>query len=292
IQDVSPELMAAKAQGKTGALLKHLATWQERLSVKFADHVVTVGWPFEELLLRRGTPRDKVTIILNSADPKLFPVAHQCPPPVNVSGDDQPFILMYHGTLAQRNGVDTAIRALALALPEAPRLRLDIMGRGEQVPALKQLAQELGVTDRVTFTDSCPSDKIVDFVVHGDVGIIPYRRDGFAQLVLPTKAYEYAWMRRPIIASDTPAIRSMFRPDSLMLCDPAQPESFASAIIDLYQHPEKRERMVESATADYVPYQWGAMSARYCQLLCTLAPHRAGETVPASMQGRKVARLR
>src|SRR5262249_15614676 len=159
-------------------------------------------------------------------------------PPSTTPLESQPFILMYHGTLAERNGIDIAIRALALASRAAPWLRLDIMGRGEQMPALQALAAELGVSDKVHYIPSCHSDNIVDFVVHGDVGIIPYRFDGFAQLVLPSKAYEYAWMRRPIIASDTPAIRSMFRPDSVMLCDPSRPESFAEAIIDLYQHPE------------------------------------------------------
>jgi hypothetical protein len=47
-----------------------------------------------------------------------------------------------------------------------------------------------------------------------------------------------------MIASDTRALRSMFRPESIVLCDPSRPESFAEAIIDLYQHPEKRAQMV------------------------------------------------
>ena len=177
---------------------------------------------------------------------------------------------MYHGTLAERNGLDTAIRALALARKVVPHLRLDIKGRGEQLPILKQLAVDLGVSDHVVFSDPCPSDEIVDFVVHGDVGIIPYRSDSFMELVLPTKAYEFAWMHRPIIASDTRAIRSMFRPESIVLCDPLKPEDFAEAIIDLYQHPEKRARMVANAAEDYKPYRWEFMAKRYQQLLLSL----------------------
>jgi len=92
--------------------------------------------------------------------------------------------------------------------------------------------------------------------------------------VLPTKAYEFALMHRPIIASDTPAIRSMFRPESMMLCNPTSPARFAEAIIDLYQHPEKRERLVANAAADYTPYRWESMAQRYAQLLLSLSQRR------------------
>jgi len=270
VQDVSPELMGAKAKGRHRGLVIRLATWQERISTAFAHHVVTTGWLFEELLVQRGVPKEKITSILNSADPSLFPSVHQCPLPCESAEEGRPFIVMYHGTLAERNGLDTAIRALALARRVVPQLRLDIQGNGDHLPILKQLAVELGVTDSVVFTGSCPADKLVDFVVHGDVGIIPYRCDGFAELVLPTKAYEFAWMLRPMIASNTRAIRSMFRPESFVLCEPSNPESFAEAIIDLYQHPEKRARMVARAFEDYILYRWELMAKHYQQLLASL----------------------
>ncbi|MDQ2716578.1 MAG: glycosyltransferase family 4 protein [Chloroflexota bacterium] len=271
VRDVSPELMAAKSKGRMRKLVVPLAALQERISAAFAQHIVTVGWPFEEALLRRGIPQAKITNILNSSDPKIFPIANRQPSPADATPREQPFILMYHGTLAWRNGLDIAIRALTLARQTVPDVRLDIMGRGEEMPHLKQLAAELGIADHVVFIDPCPLDKVVDFVLHGDVGIIPYRYDGFMELVLPTKAYEFAWMERPMIASDTPAIRSMFRPESLVRCDPLQVESFAEAIIDLYQHPEKRALMVQNAAEDYQPFRWEMMAERYRQLLAAVS---------------------
>lgn len=288
VQDVSPELMAAKARGRKRKLVVWLATLQERLSTRYVQHVVTVGWPFEELLLQRGVPKHKLTNILNSADPKMFPASRRQMPPADAAAaraaagtNEQPLILMYHGTLAERNGVDVALRAFALARKSAPGLRFAIQGRGECKAALQQLAAELGVADGVVFTDPCPSDQIVDFVVHGDVGIIPYRCDGFAELVLPTKAYEFAWMERPMIASDTRAIRSMFRPESLILCEPDHPESFAAAILDLYQHPEKRRALVANAARDYQPYRWEVMAERYQELLVALGRKQKKESYPA-----------
>ncbi len=271
IQDVSPELMAAKAGNRLRKLILPLATWQEHFSARFAHHVITVGWPFERLLLKRGIPAAKLTSILNSADPRLFPVEKRTEITAHIPSQENPLVLMYHGTLAKRNGLDTAIQAIAQARKAAPHIRLDIKGRGEAIPSLKQLAHELGISEQVHFSDPCPSEELVDFVLHGDIGIIPYRSDGFMDLVLPTKAYEFALMHRPMIASETPAIRSMFRPTSLILCEPANVESFAAAIIDLYEHPEKRAQLVNEAAQDYTPYRWEVMAERYQQLLLTLA---------------------
>src|SRR5260370_8096898 len=139
----------------------------------FAHHVITVGWPFEELLLQRGVPKDKLTSILNSADPKMFPPERRQGRPPGVPQEGEPLILMYHGTLTVRNGLDIALRALALALPVAPYMRLDIQGRGEHLPVLKELAQELGLGDHIQFRDPCRSDTIVSFVFLAIVGIIP-----------------------------------------------------------------------------------------------------------------------
>src|SRR5438874_833472 len=63
VQDVSPELMAAKVLGPQRWLVTCLATWQEHISTAFAHHVVTTGMPFEMLLLQRGVPQNKITSI-------------------------------------------------------------------------------------------------------------------------------------------------------------------------------------------------------------------------------------
>ncbi len=279
VQDVSPELMAAKAKGKARKIVTRLAQWQERISTAFADHVITVGWPFEQLLLQRGVPARKITIILNSADPKLYPASRREFRETRAFDEAHPLILMYHGTVASRNGLDIAIQALALAHKVVPHIRLDIKGRGEFIPILKLLAQELEIGEHVVFTEPCQPEELVDFVTHGDIGIIPYRIDGFMELVLPTKAYEFAWMHRPMIASDTRAIRSMFRPESVVLCDDSSPESFAEAIIDLYQHPDKRLSLAVNATEDYQPFKWDFMAERYQSLLASLS-HKEAEKEP------------
>ena len=271
VQDVAPELMGAKSKGLLRRIAVPLAELQERVSTAFADHVLTVGWPFEELLLKRGVPRDKLSSVLNSADPNLFPVEKRSEPFLGEATAERPIILMYHGTCSRRQGLDTAIGALAKARNAAPHLRLHFRGSGDHLPYLKELAQSLGLADRVTFYPSGPLDGVVDFVAQGDIGIIPYRSDGFMDLVLPTKAYEFALMRRPMIASNTLAMRSLFRATSVALCAPSNIDDFAEAIAELYHNPQKRAQLVASAEQDYMNYRWELMAERYQKLITSLA---------------------
>ncbi|HKT38484.1 MAG TPA: hypothetical protein VJR48_08930, partial [Ktedonobacterales bacterium] len=77
------------------------------------------------------------------------------------------------------------------------------------------------------------------------------------------------------------AIRSMFRPGSLLLCDPNSPESFADAMVELYESQELQRTLIERAAEDYVPYRWEQVRAEYQALLATLSG-RAEQRVPAA----------
>jgi glycosyltransferase involved in cell wall biosynthesis len=270
VQDTTPELLAVKAEGGKADLILRVAAFQEKISTAFADHVITVGKPFEEKLLARGLNPRKLTVVLNSADPGIFPVDRRTEALFGPATADRPLVLMYHGTAAERNGLETAVRAYAQARARAPYLRFEIKGQGETIPEIERLAKELGVGDSVVITDPCPSADLIDFIMQGDVGIIPYRSDPFMDLVLPTKAYEFALLRRPMISSDTPAMRSMFGPESVALCESGNVDAFADAIVDLYEHPEKRKQLVENAAHDYEPKRWEIMSRRYQDVLTAL----------------------
>jgi glycosyltransferase involved in cell wall biosynthesis len=295
VQDVSPELMAAKA-ANAGKRLRHvlytLAAAQERISTAFADYVVTVGWPFEHRLLARGVPQTKLTSFINSADPKVFPASLQGPIPFDTRGAQGPFRLMFYGTISRRLGIDTAIRALALARQTEPQIELDIMGSGDDIATFQALAGELGVRDVVRFRDAvAPGPELADFVVSHDAGIVSYHADGFADLLLPTKAYEMAWLRRPMIVSNTPAIRSMFRPESVMLCDSESPEEFAQAMVSLTRSAPLRASLVANAADDYERFRWEHERERYNALLQSLANTSSSMRKPELTQQGELRRV-
>ena len=275
VQDLAPELAAVKIKGAFRNIVFRLSKLEERASTKFADHVITVGRPFEPPLLKRGVPLRKLSVVLNSADPHTFTAERRTEPFLGVARADRPLVLMYHGTFAERCGLDVALSAFARARTRAPHLRLHFMGAGESAARLKQLVQHLEISDNVSFLPMGPVESVPKFITDGDIGIIPYRSDGFMDLLLPTKAYEFAWMHRPMIASDLMGIRSMFRPESVLLCKPSDVDSFADAIVDLYEHPEKRAEMVANAATDYEKFRWELSAEKYQQVLASLVQKKA-----------------
>lgn len=277
VQDVTPELMSVKATGMVRRLGCAVSRLQERLSTAFADHVVTVGAPFEAPLLERGVPREKLSSILNSADPSLFQCREASTHTAEVPTSERPLIFMYHGTCAQRNGVDIAVRAFAKASAKAVHMRLHLKIREDAIPSLRTLAQNLGVAEQVLFSTPGTMEDVVAFIAAGDIGVIPYRSDGFMDLVLPTKSYEFALMRRPMIAADMAGVRSVFRSNSILYCEPSNVEHFAEAMVELYRDPRKRELLVQNATEDYARVRWEIMAERYRALLRSLTePNSTG----------------
>src|SRR5438309_432109 len=104
------------------------------------------------LLLTRGVPREKISSIFNSADPKIFPASQRTRnhPIAEAVPGKQPFVLAYHGSVGKMQGLDTAIRAVALAHRVVPEIRLCIKGFGEAAH-LQQLTAELGLEDVIIF---------------------------------------------------------------------------------------------------------------------------------------------
>ena len=140
-----PDLYAVKfGLSKQGRAVKALRMVQKSATA-FADAVICVHEPQYELLLRDGVPAHKLAIVMNAADPKLFPARDTQPS----YGEDEKIRVIYHGTILHRYGVDLGVRAFAKAREQDPRLVMSVLGDGDFLPEVKGIASELGLTDDV-----------------------------------------------------------------------------------------------------------------------------------------------
>ena len=78
-------------------------------------------------------------------------------------------IIISAGRLAEEKNWATLLRAFASAQKVQPNLRLVLLGDGPQAEALRQLAGELAITDRVTFTGNVPFTEIPNYLKAADV---------------------------------------------------------------------------------------------------------------------------
>jgi glycosyltransferase involved in cell wall biosynthesis/O-antigen/teichoic acid export membrane protein len=264
IHDVVPELYMSKFGGDSNHPVVRMTRWVERRSIAFADHVITAGQPFQRKLIARGVPPHKVTVILNSADPRLF---H----PVHHNGNGYPsngqFTLMYHGGLFERYGLDIAIRAVHRLRDTVPGLQLHIYGRGEAEDELGRLIAQLDLGKRVRLGGFVPIDDIPELITKADLGVVPYRQDSFTDLLYPTKAFEYMAMGVPVILARTGAVVELFADVPDMFFQPDNVDDLAARILTLYQSPERRHRLLDAACKAYAPYTWESQRKEYLTLM-------------------------
>lgn len=107
---------------------------------------------------------------------------------------DHPQIL-YVGQLIPRKRVDLLLTAFSQF--GQPQARLRIIGKGAEEQNLRQLAQQLGVADRVQFSPGMPNAETVAAMAEADVLVLPSRFDGWGAVV-----NEALMVGTPVICSD------------------------------------------------------------------------------------------
>src|ERR1019366_2501077 len=74
---------------------------EERISAKTADRVLAVHEPHRRRLESAGINPSKIRVVMNSPDPRVFRAVEK------VRAPNGEFVVVYHGSLIHRLGIDT-----------------------------------------------------------------------------------------------------------------------------------------------------------------------------------------
>lgn len=256
LHDPMPELMMTifdkNPSSKSVQLLKFLEKW----SVARADQVLVPTVACRRLLAARSCPEDRVAVIMNSPDESIFPFR-----PVSsrsaLNRKDKPFIVMYHGTLVERNGLDIAVEAFAYLRHRLLATQLHIYGK--PTPFLERVMQsvrERGLQQNVLHLGEKPLEQIVDAIDACDVGVIPNGSNAFTHLNMPTRIFEYLARGKPVIASRTAGIQDYFDEDSLLFFEPGNGDELAHKIEFVISHPGETLTITEQGQQVYKTHAW------------------------------------
>lgn len=116
-----------------------------------AHHLIAVSAYVRARLLAAGAPEERISVIPNGVDERLFTPALPADARARLGLPPDGFIVLYTGHLIPRKGVDVLLHAFAQALGAQPQARLALVGGGPEQARLAQLAAELGVADRTLF---------------------------------------------------------------------------------------------------------------------------------------------
>jgi glycosyltransferase involved in cell wall biosynthesis len=267
IHDLMPELYMEKFSSADAHWMVKALVIQERWAGRFASAVLTVEDRLKDILTERGIPGEKISVLMNLPDERIFTRRTSPPKPVSA-----PFVLAYHGTLAHRLGLDVAIRAVAKCRHTIPRLKLHIIGDGEERERLISLRDELELGEIVTFSDGfIPLEKIPVMIEDADVGIVPLRICSGTDIMLPTKLLEYVSFGIPCIVPKTITIMRYFDDEMVQYFEAENIDSLAHAIVELYKNPLKRRELSQQATERFgMVYQWSTHKQVYTHLVAQL----------------------
>lgn len=147
-----------------------------------ADGIVTVCQALKDGLIELGVAGDKITVLRNGVDLTRFrPAARES---VRRELAIERRTLLSVGWLITRKRHDLAIHALA-TLPDC---RLLIIGTGPEESALRALAQQLGVQERVSFVGHVAQADLHRYYTAADVLLLCSEREGWANVLLESMA--------------------------------------------------------------------------------------------------------
>src|SRR5260370_28176916 len=177
LHDPMPELMMTifrvSQRSKSVQLLKRL----QKLSIAPADLRITSNVAFKRIFSARSCPPEKIAVVMNSPDGKIFPFRATGSEAFTEKTGNKPFVIMYHGSLVERNGLDVAIDALSRVREAVRTAELRIFGANTAfLERTMEAARSKNLHESVRYLGSRRLEDLVTEIENCDLGVIPNHR--------------------------------------------------------------------------------------------------------------------
>lgn len=282
LHDLMVELFQAKWGRRKNRLFGPIVRAMEKLSCRFADRLITTSDGFKASLVDRGVKAEKITLVLNTADPKIF----KFQPGREFRAIADGPRLLYHGTVTERFGLTLAIEAVAKLTETMPGATLHIYGKYDESyrRILKAKVRELRLEGNVFLEGWRTLEQIAEIIAQSDIGLVPYQSDPFMDLALSTKTFEYAATGLPVVASRIASITSIFDDRCIQFFDSNSAQDAADKIIELCRRPELRKSQAERSFGKLTEISGTVMKERYVGLIEGLiGPDGEAAAAPSSI---------
>jgi PEP-CTERM/exosortase A-associated glycosyltransferase len=233
-----------------------------------ADAVVTLSETMKADIVARGIAADRVTVIPNAVDAARFtPRARDDALAGRLGIAPGEIVLGYISSMVRYEGIRYLIEATRLLRDRGRRVRLLLVGDGEERGALEERAEELGLRAgrAAIFTGRVPHAEIEAYYSIIDLFVVPRTADRVSQLVTPLKPYEAMAMQRCLVVSGVGALLEIVQDgETGRSFTPEDPAALADALEPLLDDPVERERLGHNARAWVLEHRtWERNGALY-----------------------------
>lgn len=190
-------------------------------------------------------PRDKIDVIPNGVDTTRFD---------RLEGQDlthfrsmyslpQEKIVFSVGRVVYEKGLHVLIRAMPLVLDQEPWVKVVIAGKGPELEALRSLAWELNVGEKVLFSGFIADEDRDRLFRIADCAVFPSLYEPFGIVALEAMA-----AKCPVVVSEVGGLKDVVRhAETGITVYPNDPASLAWGIVHTLQHPEWAAKRVANA---------------------------------------------
>ncbi|HKX16680.1 MAG TPA: glycosyltransferase family 4 protein [bacterium] len=176
-------------------------------ALRRAAQVVTVSrFTARQVVSVHGVPEAKVSVVYPAVDPALLREAETADAPFRGRSDVTLLTIARLSAQERYKGCDAVISALPIVLSEAKAVRYIVAGDGDDLPRLRALALEAGVSAAVSFPGSIPRRGLPSLYRECDVFVMPsiaerrpggWTGEGFGIVYIEAAAFG-----RPVVGGD------------------------------------------------------------------------------------------
>ncbi len=240
-----------------------VVTAATRASAGIADQIITVHEPLRLLSIARGVDPKRISVVMNSADGRLFdPSKYERRPFMS----DGRLRLIHHSNFQRIYGLDVAIEGLSRVRDDLP-WRLDVYGDGPWRPQIEAAIERTGTAERVTLHGRVPMDDLPSLLAGADIGLVPSLAEPYMEYSLSTKLLEYAAMGVPTIATDLATFRHHFTDQALRYIPGGDPDALSAAVESMAADPEGTLAMGLEGQRQAAAYDWEVQKGRYLEIV-------------------------
>lgn len=259
MHEIMPEFFMSKFRVGNEHVAVRCLRFLERVSLRFADAVLTVNEPIRHIFLKRAIPDRPIAVVMNTVSATMIKAA--------TKRAHRGFNCVYHGTITDIYGLDIAIQGFASVSRRYPDMIFHIFGDGPSLPQLQDLATSLNLQGRVVFHRSLPYDTMIRKLEEMDLGILAIRKDVFLNLSFSNKLAEYVFLKIPVVSSDLDTVTYYFSDDCLLYFTSGDIHDLADKIEFAYLHQDTMRAKAEQAYKTAQPLDWDTMAKVYVSVV-------------------------
>jgi glycosyltransferase involved in cell wall biosynthesis len=267
VRDLWPESILAVGAMRESWITRALER-VELFMYRRATLIVPVTRAFRDNMVKRGVDPGKIVVVENGANLEKFRCTSKDDALLRAHGLVDQFVFSYIGTHGMAHGLEFIVRSIA----QIRRTDVSFMfiGSGSNKRAIVELATRLQLRNAI-FIDPVPKDEVPRYLSIADVALVPLRKVETFKTVIPSKIFEAAAMRRPILLGvDGQAREIVERCEAGLFFEPENTTSFLTRVEELVSDRALYERLQLGCGRLAATYDRAALAKRMIDSIANL----------------------